>query len=219
MSSYRNSDISSLSYEELKELDSQLRKPHGKNGILAGERMNEGNVNMYKITIDEILKEEYKSALELGFGTGKLMNELLGINPDILIHGIDYSHLMVDEAIKLNTDYIRENRTELFHGTIEELPFENSVFDLVYTVNTFYFWDNPNKCFDEIKRVLKPGGTFINTMRTQARMKYFPVGKYQFKHYYKEEVIELFRNNGFSIKSDYYLPDGVLDLFCVNTTI
>jgi ubiquinone/menaquinone biosynthesis C-methylase UbiE len=217
--SNHNIDIYALNNEELRELDSQLRKPSGKRGIQVGERMSENNMNIYGLTIDEILKKEYKTALEPGFGTGKLINELLKVNAEIHVKGIDHSELMIEEASKLNREAIENGRTELSYGNISEIPFENNMFDLVYTVNTIYFWDHPETCFNEIRRVLKPGGTFINAMRTQEKMKNYPVGKNDFKHYSRNEVKKLFNLNGFKIKNEHYRLDGNVDMLCLNSSI
>ena len=41
------------------------------------------------------------------------------------------------------------------------LPFENEKFDVVTAFETVYFWPGLPKCFQEVYRVLKPGGTFL----------------------------------------------------------
>ena len=42
-----------------------------------------------------------------------------------------------------------------------KLPFEDARFDAVTAFETVYFWPDPARCFREIWRVLKPGGTFL----------------------------------------------------------
>lgn len=50
-----------------------------------------------------------------------------------------------------------------FHvGNVENMPFEDGVFDLVMSRGSMLFWENQQKAFKEICRVLAPGGkTFI----------------------------------------------------------
>jgi SAM-dependent methyltransferase len=43
----------------------------------------------------------------------------------------------------------------------ENLPFENSVFDLVIAKDTLHHFSDTNKALSEISRVLRPGGLFI----------------------------------------------------------
>ena len=45
-------------------------------------------------------------------------------------------------------------------GSAAELPYADGTFDLVTAVETVYFWPDLPHCFEEVKRVLKPGGLF-----------------------------------------------------------
>ena len=38
-------------------------------------------------------------------------------------------------------------------------------------LNTIYFWDDLEKCFSEIKRILKPNGIFINAIYSKDEIK------------------------------------------------
>lgn len=42
-----------------------------------------------------------------------------------------------------------------------KLPFVENTFDLITAFETIYFWPDIEHCFDEVKRVLKPGGQFV----------------------------------------------------------
>jgi arsenite methyltransferase len=44
---------------------------------------------------------------------------------------------------------------------VEKLPFEPATFSNVLTVNTVYFWTSLEAGFDEIRRVLTPGGRAV----------------------------------------------------------
>lgn len=46
-------------------------------------------------------------------------------------------------------------------GNAEELPYESETFDLVVTRLSFHHFDNPEKPFGEMKRVLKKGGKLV----------------------------------------------------------
>ncbi len=45
-------------------------------------------------------------------------------------------------------------------GSADSLPWKDASFDVVTAVETVYFWPDLPKCFQEVKRVLKPGGQF-----------------------------------------------------------
>ena len=42
-----------------------------------------------------------------------------------------------------------------------EMPFPQASFDAVFSSGSLHEWENPKKSFDEIDRVLKPGGRYI----------------------------------------------------------
>lgn len=46
-------------------------------------------------------------------------------------------------------------------GDVSAIPFPDAVFDYVSAFETVYFWPGLEKCFFEINRVLKNGGTFL----------------------------------------------------------
>ncbi len=49
----------------------------------------------------------------------------------------------------------------VWQGHVEEMIFADAWFDAVTAFETVYFWPGLPRCFREIRRVLKPGGTFL----------------------------------------------------------
>ena len=47
-------------------------------------------------------------------------------------------------------------------GDAQSTGFANEFFSKVYTVNTIYFWTDLAAGFDEVRRILRPGGIFVN---------------------------------------------------------
>lgn len=48
------------------------------------------------------------------------------------------------------------------------MPFDDNSFDIVTAFETIYFWPDIEKCFGEVKRVLKPGGIFLIGMESNG---------------------------------------------------
>ncbi len=46
-------------------------------------------------------------------------------------------------------------------GDCENLPFDKNTFDAIICSNSFHHYPNPQKFFDSVKRVLRPGGRLI----------------------------------------------------------
>ena len=49
----------------------------------------------------------------------------------------------------------------VIEASVDDLPFADSSFDVVTTVESFYFWPNPECDLAEVWRVLRPGGRFL----------------------------------------------------------
>src|SRR5690606_7121359 len=99
----------------------------------------------------------------------------------------------------LNKEFINRGQAKFNLANAEELPFKNETFDKVLTVNTLYFWDNITGVFNEIKRVLKPKGELVITIRPKDEMDNYPITKYGFKTFNKPDLTTLLAENGFKV--------------------
>jgi ubiquinone/menaquinone biosynthesis C-methylase UbiE len=178
----------------------QLRKPEGDLGKVVAEKMSTGNQLINEWTIDALHLKPHDNVLEIGMGNGAFVKRITEGDVSIRYTGIDYSPLMIEEATKRNTKLIRANQAHFLLGTAEELPFLNHIFNKVFTVNTIYFWDNPVKIFNEIKRVLKPEGMLVISIRPKEIMKDFPFVPYGFRLFSRNEVTALLQENGFEVE-------------------
>lgn len=96
------------------------------------------------------------SMLDIGCGTGRLL-ELLGqCYPDVCLTGLDLAHNMVHQAAERLGKGV-----QLIQGDAEQLPFSPCSFSTVLSSSTFQWLDDLSGCFAEVKRVLKPEGRFV----------------------------------------------------------
>ena len=65
------------------------------------------------------------------------------------------------ESQKLNAAAIKQGKCCVVQGDVSAIPFPDAVFDYVSAFETVYFWPGLEKCFFEVNRVLKNGGTFL----------------------------------------------------------
>ncbi len=137
----------------------QFGKPAGNFGKFLSGIMNMSNKKMYRANLDKVSKA--KKILEIGFGNGRQLQLLCERYPDTELYGIDISEDMHTAA--------RErlgNTVNLAVADAENIPFESDFFDAVITTDTCYFWKDPRKVCKEINRVLKSGGSFVNSLNT-----------------------------------------------------
>jgi len=73
---------------------------------------------------------------------------------------------MVALATKNAKDHGLDSRAEYLVGDAGNIPFRDGYFDAVFSTNTLHEWISPEVVFDEIYRVLRPGGKyFISDLR------------------------------------------------------
>jgi len=186
----------------IKYIGNNFRKPNGIGGKITTKLMNLMNQKQYKAVLDNISLETNDILLDIGFGNGYLINKLFKMNNNVKIYGIDISNDMVNIVSQKYKQYIDNNCLKLLLENInDETTFENDMFSKIYTVNTIYFWNDLNKCFSEIKRILKPNGIFINAIYTKEYLDKTEFSKYGFIKYSKEDMLKLTEENGMKIKN------------------
>lgn len=120
------------------------------------------------LQIDSILgsRLDLGCALEIGSGPGYVGLEWLKKIEDTSLKGLDISKEMTILATKNARDYGLEDRAEYLTGDASRLPFRSSYFDAVISTNSLHEWAYPKEVFNEIYRVLRPGGKyFISDLR------------------------------------------------------
>jgi len=181
------------------QMAAQLRRPYGDQGIATGEWMNRGNMHINRDTLQIVHAAANDAILEIGMGNGFFVNEIVQQDTSILYTGVDFSEVMIDEAKKINAQWIRNGQVRFVLADVSALPFDNAAFNKIFTINTIYFWDHAVQVLSEIKRVLAPGGKFICTLRPKRLMEHYPFTKYGFVMFSREEAELLLQQNGFHI--------------------
>lgn len=100
-------------------------------------------------------------AVDLGCGPGHLVFNLAQQAPELHITGMDLSEEMVTQAEKYATQYGFDDRVSFKLGSAQEIPFPNGSFDLVVSTLSLHHWNQPIAVFNEVSRVLRPGGAFL----------------------------------------------------------
>jgi ubiquinone/menaquinone biosynthesis C-methylase UbiE len=146
---------------------SQFGKPTGVDGEQVGLIMADANAAINSWTISLLGITANENVLEIGFGPGTAVEELVQQSQAKFIAGIDHSEVMLSQAAARNTRAIQDGRVELKLGTVSALPYEDAFFDKVFAVNSFHFWAEPLTDLAEIQRTMKPNGLIAIT--TQPR--------------------------------------------------
>ena len=181
----------------------QLRQPSGFFGSrFIGRMMNKGNAELinFSVRCAEIKASDH--VLEIGFGNGKLLQELCNTVSRGKVYGADIAEDLVNQVGEKLRKHAKSNRLELHLAGVSALPIADNSIDTIITNNTIYFWPQPLTDAKELLRVLKPGGKLVCGYRTVEEMERYPFVAQNldiFKNRYTDdEVKQLLTDAGFS---------------------
>lgn len=103
------------------------------------------------------------SVLEIGPGPGYVGLEWLKQSANSKLTGCEISRDMIKMAKKNAKEYGFETNTDYVEGNAMQMPFQDEAFDAAFSNGSLHEWENPVKVFNEIHRVLKPGGLYCIT--------------------------------------------------------
>ena len=133
--------------------------PKGRMGLFMLKFMNKCHASLTNWGLDFIPIKNGWTMLDIGCGGGATLRRLLKRSDAGRVYGLDISEQSVAKARDLNADLLGK-QVFVDLGSADRLPYPDEQFDLVTAVETVYFWPNLPACFQEVKRVLKPGGYF-----------------------------------------------------------
>ena len=138
---------------ELKKIAFQLGNPAGNFGIEVANKMSVVNLNLIHKTIDNLILKPNQEILEIGHGKTNHLEYIFSKTGKLKYYGLDISELMNEEAKNVNSELIKNKKAtfKLYDGN--NIPFQDSKFDRIFTVNTIYFWSNPEEFMNELYRV------------------------------------------------------------------
>jgi len=131
-----------------------------------------------------------RSTLEIGFGTGWLLNEMVRAGADV--HGIDLSKT----HFGLCSERFRDKNVTLQVASAEKIPYPDETFDFVAAWGVIHHASDDARCYAEVHRVLKKGGRAFLMVYRRGGVRY----NYQFL--FKRGVLRggLIRH-GFSVEA------------------
>lgn len=121
--------------------------------------MNFGHAPLTNWGLDHVDFSDGMVMLDIGCGGGATLKRLLKRSPEGMVYGIDISEESVVKAKNVNKQLLNK-QVFVRQGSADSLPWKDQKFDVVTAVETVYFWPDLPQCFQEVKRVLKPGGQF-----------------------------------------------------------
>ena len=149
------------------------------------------------------------SILDVGTGTGILIEQVLLKNKSAYLFGIDISPEMVKKAKR---KFQGKNNVTIALGSANKLPYKDNSFEFVTCANSFHHHPDSIQSLKEMKRVLKPAGKVIlsdGCLDGFPRQFVFKIENSNNKEgkvywYTKEQTKDLFIQAGFINISQHY---------------
>jgi ubiquinone/menaquinone biosynthesis C-methylase UbiE len=103
--------------------------------------------------------KEKDCVLDVGCGFGGTISSLNDSFNSLNMVGLNIDQRQIDRARK-NVKAKKENIIKFVKGSASQLPFEENSFDVILAVECIFHFPDRNDFFDEVQRVLRPGGYF-----------------------------------------------------------
>lgn len=136
------------------------RKPQGILGRIMLNRMNMRHAKLAAWGFSHLTLRDHAHILDVGCGGGANIAKMLNDVPGSVVDGLDYSAQSVAFSRKTNAAQLGK-RCTIHQGDVASLPYPDRALDYVTAFETIYFWPDLDAAFQEIRRVLKPGGVFF----------------------------------------------------------
>ncbi|HEU4432595.1 MAG TPA: methyltransferase domain-containing protein [Pyrinomonadaceae bacterium] len=121
------------------------------------------------VVSSSVAKQQIKTILDLGCGTGRF-SEALATHFDAEVIGVDPSIKMLDQARKKQ----RDPRVRYEAGSGEAIPLEDESVDLVFMSMSFHHFEDPIAAARECRRVLRAGATVFLRAGIRDRISSYP---------------------------------------------
>ncbi|MBN2040374.1 MAG: class I SAM-dependent methyltransferase [Spirochaetes bacterium] len=119
---------------------------------------------VYPVIADQIVERtgiDKGICIDLGSGPGHLGIAIAKLYK-FKVYGVDFSAEINDIAVQNIKSEGVDQQLKLIPGSADDMPFNNNFADLIISRGSLFFWQDVEKAFNEIYRVLKPGGkTYI----------------------------------------------------------
>ncbi|EAC6056776.1 class I SAM-dependent methyltransferase [Listeria monocytogenes] len=142
-------------------LSEQAANPRGIIGEITTKIWSSYFEDLSKWTISNTEMGDATNILDIGYGGGSNVKNLVELNKNVTIYGVDISKESYKTATNLNKKATNNGKVKLSIQDVALMNYPADFFDIVYAIQTHMYWDNPRKGFEEIYRVMSNEAVFI----------------------------------------------------------
>lgn len=116
--------------------------------------------NFHQFVLKSVLSGKPKRILDIGFGTGHVMKQMVQSDAGMEVYGVEPSASMFNVAKRKLRKQIESGKVKISLGSSRDIPFEEK-FDVIYTSLSFHHWQNQGESILNILNYLQPDGQFL----------------------------------------------------------
>jgi len=159
---------------------------------------NKRNSALNDLVFEQLALETHDRVIEIGFGGGYLLGRMAEVARDGFLAGVDASPGMVAFCRRRFRQAIMAGKLDLRCAGAELLPYPDQSFSKACSVNSIFYWSDPQKALTEIGRVLPPGGRLVLCMTCKESLAQKDFAKHGLRLFTEDEVKTLVFLSGFS---------------------
>ncbi len=180
-------------------MTTQAREPSGFFGQWVLPKIFDlSNLDQDKTTLQLLDIKDNLKLLDVGCGTGHLLQTLSNSVNSIDITGIDNSKVMLSVAQKRHADSIRSGRVSIRKASWVNLEFADNTFDRINASNVVYFWERPLDILNNLYRVTKKGGLIVISLRVDNSLDPRIMKQFGYNLYDDQSLSSLMINSKFT---------------------
>ena len=177
----------------------QARQPSGLFGrIVMPVVFDRGNAFLNGFVDSLMTVQPNDRVLEIGCGTGKLINIMAKKINKGIISGIDFSSTMVTIAKRKNKKSIANGIVNIIQANFDDISYTKGSFTKACSVNTLYFWKNIENTVKKVFDLLEYGGQFAVAFEDIKQLEQRKLSDNVFQLYTDSDVKRLLTSAGFS---------------------
>jgi len=174
--------------------------------------MEERHWHTAKHALARIPVESGDAVLDMGTGSGYVLRALRETADIGRGYGLDASPEMLRNA----RSYTDDPLLGFLRGDFDMLPFATDSLDHIFSMEAFYYARDAHHTLEEIKRILKPGGSFYcavnyfeESVHTHQWQEMISIDMTRWSH---SEYRDAFRDAGLAVASQDTIPDREVEI-------
>ena len=174
--------------------------------------MEERHWHTAKHALSRMPVEAGDTILDLGTGSGYALRALRETQDVGMSVGLDGSPEMVQNARGYSDDAL----LSFLIGDFHQLPFNDGAIDHIWSMEAFYYSQEPIQVLEEIQRVLRSGGTFFCAVNFFEESEYTHEWQNRIsvdmQLWNRQQYRESFRQGGLHVAEQDTIPDREIEI-------